>query len=274
MDGPKLDRERLERYSRQIIMEEIGPNGQDAILKSKVLIIGAGGLGSPVIQYLAASGVGTMGIVDRDTVEISNLHRQVIYRVEDVGRQKVESAREFVGNINPDVKVETYHTEVKPNNILSLIKKYDFVIDGTDNFESCFLINDACTLSKKPYSYGAVLRFSGRVMTFPARSDSPCYRCLFKTAPPPGTILDCATAGVLGSVAGVIGSMQATEAIKNIASVGELVQGRIIEYNALNMSFEETMIRKNPNCPICGKDPIIKNIKDVEYTGECTLKRK
>ena len=272
MNGPNLDREGLERYSRQIIMEEIGPEGQDAILRSKILVIGAGGLGAPVIQYLAAAGIGTMGIADGDSVEISNLHRQIIYGIKDVGRPKVECASRFVNGINPDVEVEMHHTEVNPNNILDLIEGYDFIVDGTDNFESCFLINDACTLSKKPYSYGAVLRFSGRVMTFPAMDSSPCYRCLFKTAPPPGTVLDCATAGVLGSVAGVIGSIQATEVIKNVAKIGELVQGRIIEYNALNMSFEETKIRKNPNCPICRKEPIIKNIKDVEYTGSCTLK--
>tara|TARA_A100001037_G_scaffold299113_1_gene324063 strand:+ start:8297 stop:9115 length:819 start_codon:yes stop_codon:yes gene_type:complete len=272
MNGPNLDQEGLERYSRQIIMEEIGPAGQEAILKSKILVIGAGGLGAPVIQYLAAAGVGTIGIIDSDSVEISNLHRQIIYSVKDIGKPKVECALNFVKGINPNVNVETYHMKVDSNNILDLISGYDFVVDGTDNFESCFLINDACTLGKKPYSYGAVLRFSGRVMTFPATENSPCYRCIFKIAPPPGTTLDCATAGVMGSVAGVIGSMQATEAIKNIVKMGKSEGGKIIEYNALNMTFEEAKIKKNPNCPICGNNPVIKNIKEVEYSGVCSVK--
>jgi adenylyltransferase/sulfurtransferase len=272
MDGPNLDSKGLERYSRQIIMEEIGPNGQNALLKSRVLVIGAGGLGCPAIQYLAAAGVGTIGIVDHDVVEMSNLHRQVIHGVGDLGKEKVESAREFIYQINPDIIVETQCTRVVPQNIMDLVKRYDFIIDGTDNFESCFLINDACTLLSKPYSYGAVLRFSGRAMTFPAKDESPCYRCVFANAPPEGTVPNCSTAGVMGSVAGVIGSIQATEAIKSISGIGKLIEGRLIEYNALDMSFEEVRIKRNINCPVCGEYPTIKTIEDVEYTGACIVK--
>jgi molybdopterin/thiamine biosynthesis adenylyltransferase len=272
MNGPNLDSKRLERYSRQIIMEEIGPSGQDALLKSRVLVIGAGGLGCPAIQYLAAAGIGTIGIVDDDVVEMSNLHRQVIHGVGDLGKEKVESAREFIHQINPDVVVETQCARAVPQNIIDLVKRYDFIIDGTDNFESCFLINDACTLLSKPYSYGAVLRFSGRAMTFPAKNESPCYRCVFANAPPMGTVPDCSTAGVIGSVAGVIGSIQATEAIKSVSGIGKLIEGRLIEYNALDMSFEEVRIKRNINCPICGEFPTIKTIEDVEYTGACIAK--
>ena len=270
MAGPNLDPEQLDRYSRHVIMDDVGPAGQAALLDSRVLVVGAGGLGSPVIQYLAAAGVGTLGVADGDVVERSNLQRQVIHRDADVGRPKVESATAFVAGLNPDVAVEAYEADVDRDNVEGLVADYDFVVDASDNFPTRFLVNDACTLAGVPFSHGAVFRFEGQVTTFAGGDDSPCYRCLFSEAPPPGTVPDCATAGVMGVLPGVVGCLQAAEVIKAIVGVGDLLDGRLLSVDLGGMHFDEVAIRRNPDCPVCG-DGGIDSIRDVSYTGRCVV---
>jgi molybdopterin/thiamine biosynthesis adenylyltransferase len=265
-----LDPEQLDRYSRHIIMDEVGPAGQAALLDTRVLCIGAGGLGSPVIQYLAAAGIGTLGIADDDTVERSNLQRQVIHAESDVGQPKVESAADFVARQNPDITIETHETRVTKTNAEELINEYDLVVDGSDNFSTRYLVNDACTLAGTPFSHGAIIRFEGQVTTFAANADAPCYRCLFPEAPPAGTVPDCATAGVLGVLPGTIGCIQATEAIKLALGYGETLDGRLLLYNAADMTFEEVEIPKNPDCPLCAEDGI-DSIDAVEYEATCSV---
>jgi molybdopterin/thiamine biosynthesis adenylyltransferase len=264
-----LDANQLDRYSRHIIMDEVGPAGQAKLLDARVLCIGAGGLGSPVIQYLAAAGVGTLGIADDDVVERSNLQRQVIHGEADIGRPKVQSAADFVARQNPDVTVEPHQTRVTEENIESLIADYDVVVDGSDNFPTRYLVNDACTLAGVPFSHGAILRFEGQVTTFEAKG-GPCYRCLFPEAPPAGTVPDCATAGVLGVLPGTIGCIQATEAVKLVLDYGETLDGRMIFYDAEDMTFETIAIEKRPDCPVCGENPI-DSIREVEYEETCTV---
>jgi len=266
----KLNPEQLDRYSRHVIMDDVGPEGQARLLEGRVLVIGAGGLGSPIIQYLAAAGVGTLGIVDDDEVELSNLQRQVIHGTDDVGRSKVDSAAEFVADINPDIDVERHETRVSPENVDDLIAAYDFVVDGTDNFQTRYLVNDACTLAGVPFSHGAIFRFEGQVTTFTASDDGPCYRCLFPEAPPEGTVPDCATAGVLGVLPGTIGCIQATETVKYLLGKGQLLEGRLMFYDALAMDFDEVRIRKDPDCPVCGPAGI-DSVHDVEYTATCSI---
>lgn len=271
MSDLQLDPSQLDRYSRHIIMDEVGPAGQQALLDSSVLVIGAGGLGSPIIQYLAAAGVGTLGIADDDEVERSNLQRQIIHRDADIGRPKVESAAEFVAELNPDIEVEQHRTRIAPTNIESLIDGYDFVVDGTDNFETRYLVNDACTLANQPFSHGSIFRFEGQVTTFPDTEESPCYRCLFPEAPPAGMVPNCATAGVLGVLPGTVGCIQATETVKYLLGTGTLLDGRMIFYDAMDMSFDEVTIRPNPECPVCGDEPAIDSIHDVEYSASCSI---
>jgi len=271
MSGLDLDPTQLDRYSRHIIMDDVGPEGQAALLDADVLVLGAGGLGSPIIQYLAAAGVGTLGIADDDEVELSNLQRQTIHGTDDVGRQKVESAAEFVESRNPDVAVRTHDLRVTPENVEDLIADYDFVVDGTDNFQTRYLVNDACTLAGVPFSHGAIFRFEGQVTTFPGGEDSPCYRCLFPEAPPEGTVPDCSTAGVLGVLPGTVGSIQATEAVKWVLDEGELLDGRMLFYDAANMEFDTFEVAKRPDCPVCGDDPAIESVHDVEYAGSCAI---
>ncbi len=251
----------IERYSRHIILKEVGGKGQKKLLDGKVLIIGAGGLGSPAALYLAAAGVGSIGIADADLVDISNLQRQVIHHTPDVGKPKVMSAREKMEAINPDVKVNTYKTWINAGNILEIIKNYDFVIDGTDNFAAKFLINDACIMAGKPYSHAGVLHFIGQTITVKP-GESACYRCIFPTPPPPESIPTCAQAGVIGVLPGVMGSIQATEAIKFLIGVGELLTGRLLIYDAEGMEFRNVPVRKNPRCPVCGENPSIVELKD------------
>lgn len=251
-------------------MDDVGPSGQQRLLDGAVLVIGAGGLGSPVIQYLAAAGVGTLGIVDDDVVERSNLQRQIIHGDDDIGRPKVESAREYVASINPDITVNSLEQRVSSENIMSLLSMYDFIVDGTDNFQTRYLVNDACTIAGKPYSHGAIFRFEGQVTTFPAREESPCYRCMFPEAPPPGMIPDCATAGVLGVLPGTIGCIQATETVKYLLGKGELLDGRMVFYDALGMTFDEVRIEKNPECRVCGADGI-DSVRDIEYSATCEI---
>ncbi|MFB6301222.1 MAG: molybdopterin-synthase adenylyltransferase MoeB [Halobacteriales archaeon] len=265
-----LDPTQLDRYSRHIIMNDVGPAGQQRLLDSEVLIVGAGGLGAPIIQYLAAAGVGTLGIIDDDTVERSNLQRQIIHADADVGRKKVESAREYVNDLNPDITVRSIDERVTAENADGLIDGYDFVIDGTDNFQTRFLINDACILSGTPFTHGAVFRFDGQVTTFDG-DGGPCYRCLFPEAPPDGTVPDCAEAGVLGILPGTIGCFQATEAVKQLLGMGESLVGRMLYYDALDMRFDEIEIKPNPDCPVCGDDPAIDSVSEVDYSETCAI---
>lgn len=266
-----LSPEQLDRYSRHIIMDDVGPDGQSALLNARVLILGAGGLGSPIIQYLAAAGVGTLGIADNDEVELSNLQRQVIHGTEDVGRKKVDSAAEFVEQINPDISVARHELRVRPGNIEDLISDYDFVVDGTDNFETRYLVNDACTLAGIPFSHGSIFRFEGQVTTFAGTNDSPCYRCMFPEAPPAGMVPNCATAGVLGVLPGTVGCIQATETVKAILNKGDLLDGRMVFFDALEMEFDTVEITKKTDCPVCGDDPAIDSVHDVEYTASCAI---
>ncbi|MRR56028.1 MAG: molybdopterin-synthase adenylyltransferase MoeB [Deltaproteobacteria bacterium] len=251
----------IERYSRHIILKEVGGKGQKKLFESKVLIIGAGGLGSPVALYLAAAGVGVIGIADADVVDLSNLQRQVIHHTADIGKPKVASAKEKMEAINPDVRVTTYQEWINAGNILDIIRDYDFVIDGTDNFAAKFLINDACVMARKPFSHGGILHFIGQTTTV-LPGESACYRCLSPAPPPPGAIPTCAQVGVIGVLPGVIGSIQATEAVKFLIGVGKLLNGRLLIYDAEGMDFSTVPIRKNPKCPLCGDHPRILELKD------------
>ena len=253
----------LERYSRHIILKEIGVRGQKKLLNAKVLIIGAGGLGAPAAMYLAAAGVGTIGIVDADEVDLSNLQRQIIHATEDVGKPKVESAKETMTKMNPDVTVNTYHEFVSADNILKLIEDYDFVIDGTDNFPAKFLINDACVMAKKPFSHAGIIRCKGQLMTY-VPGEGPCYRCVFKNPPPKDAVPTCKQAGVVGAMGGVIGSLQAMEAIKYITGVGEL-----LTFDAIKMNFHKVKLPKaDDGCAVCGPHPTITELIDYEQ-AEC-----
>ena len=254
--------EQIERYSRHIILEEVGVKGQEKLLESKVLIIGAGGFGSPVALYLAAAGVGTIGIVDNDVVDRTNLQRQVIHFTPDLGKPKVDSAKEKIEQINPDVNVKTYKELVAADNILGLIKDYDFIIDGTDNFPAKFLINDACVMAKKPFSHGGILRFDGQTMTY--TPGNACYRCVFSEPPPKNAIPNCAQAGVLGSIAGILGTIQATEALKYFIGKGDLLINRLLIFDALDMDFRTVTLEKNKNCAICSQNPTITKLEDYE----------
>ena len=243
--------EQLERYSRHIILKEIGVKGQKRLMEGSALIIGAGGLGSPAALYLAAAGLGRIGIADADAVEISNLQRQIIHATPDIGVPKVESARGKMNAINPDVKVETYHSMADEKNVMELISNYDFIIDGTDNFGAKFLINDACVIAKKPFSHAGILRFQGQLVTY-VPGEGPCYRCLFPTPPPPDAIPTCSQAGVIGAMAGVIGCLQALEAVKYIARAGKLLTGVLLTYDALTMEFRRVKIPARKDCAVCG----------------------
>ncbi len=266
--------EQIERYSRHIILKEVGGKGQQKLLDGKVLIIGGGGLGSPIALYLAAAGVGTIGIADADVVELSNLQRQIAHQTKDIGVPKVLSAREKMEAMNPDVRVNTYHTWISAGNILDIINGYDFVIDGTDNFAAKFLINDACVLTGKPYSHGGILNFVGQTLTF-IPGQSACYRCIFPAPPPKDAIPTCSQVGVLGVLPGVIGTMQATEALKYLLGIGKLLSGRLLVYDALAMTFRTVKVRRNPHCPICGETPTITELKDeLDALNVCDLEKR
>ena len=254
--------EQIERYSRHIILEDVGPEGQEAIMNGKVLIIGAGGLGSPAALYLAAAGVGTIGLIDGDTVDLTNLQRQIIHTTPDLNKAKVISAREKIEVLNPDVNSVIYQKRITSENINEIIKDYDFIIDGTDNFPTKFLINDACVFAMKPYSHGGILRFNGQTMTF--TPGNTCYRCFFQSPPPPDAVPSCSQAGVLGSIAGILGTIQATEALKYLIGKGDLLTNRMLIFDALDMNFETMVIKRNMDCPICGENPIIKELLDEE----------
>ena len=263
--------EQLERYSRHIILKEIGAKGQKNLLNGKVLIIGAGGLGAPAALYLAAAGVGTIGIVDADVVDLSNLQRQVIHTTNDIGKKKVESARETMNAINPDVKVNTYHEFVASDNIMDLIKDYDFILDGTDNFPAKFLINDACVMAKKPLSHAGIIRFKGQLTTI-IPGEGPCYRCIFKNPPPKDAVPTCKQAGVIGAMGGVIGSLQAMEAVKYLTGVGDLLVGYLLTYDALKMEFHKIKLpARGKGCAVCSDHPTITELIDYEQPA-CDLK--
>lgn len=262
--------EQIERYSRHIILPEVGGAGQKKFLQAKILILGAGGLGSPAALYLAAAGVGTLGIVDSDATDLSNLQRQILHNTKDIGRPKVESAREKLSLLNPDVKLNLYHARLTSENILDILDDYDVVVDGTDNFTTRFLVNDACYIAKKPLVHGAILRFNGQVITL-IPGEGPCYRCIFREPPPSGAVPNCQQAGVLGAVAGVIGTIQAAEALKIVLGKGRLLKERLLIFDALDMTFREVKARKDPHCPLCGDKPTITTLKDYEEV--CALRQ-
>ena len=249
----KLTNEQLERYARHTVLPQVGVRGQEKILSGKVLIIGAGGLGSPVAMYLAAAGVGTLGLVDYDVVDISNLQRQIIHQIKDAGKAKTISGKETITAMNPDVTVHTYNELLTADNIKDVIKEqdYDFIIDATDNFATKFLINDACVSLQKPFSHAGVIRFEGQTMTY-VPDLGPCYRCIFKEPPPQDAVLTCRQAGILGVVCGVIGTIQATEALKYLLGVGELLTGYLLTYDALTMKFRKVKLPTDKNCVACG----------------------
>lgn len=250
------------RYSRHILLPQVGGAGQRKLRQSRVLVIGAGGLGSPVVLYLAAAGVGTIGIADGDIVDLSNLQRQISHTTADVGRQKVVSAAERVGAINPGVEVVPYPFRLNKENISKIIEEYDFIIEGTDNFPTKYLVNDACYFAEKPFSIGGILRFEGNTMTHVP--GSACYRCVFPQMPPAGVIPTCAEAGVLGAIAGMIGTVQATETLKYLLGIGELLTNRILTMDALSMQWRTIPVRKDPQCPLCGNDPEITTLEEEE----------
>ena len=261
---PALSNAEVARYSRHLIMPEVGMDGQLRLKAASVLCIGAGGLGSPAALYLAAAGVGRLGIVDFDVVDYSNLHRQVIHGTPDVGRPKLDSARDRLSAINPEVRVETHEVALSSGNALDLLGGYDIVVDGTDNFPTRYLVNDACVLLRKPNAYGSIFRFEGQASVF-AAPGGPCYRCLYPEPPPPGLVPSCAEGGVLGILPGVIGTIQATEAVKLIIGAGEPLVGRFLVYDALRMRFRELKLRRDPDCPVCGDRPTVTELIDYEH---------
>lgn len=264
--------EQLERYSRHILLADVGVEGQEKILNAKVLVIGAGGLGSPVALYLAAAGVGTIGIADADKVDLSNLQRQIIHFTADVGKQKVDSARDKMLAINPGVRVITHPVFLMSHNILDIIKQYDFIIDGTDSFASKFLINDACVLAGKPFSHGGILRFTGQAITvFPGKS--ACYRCVFRNPPPANAVPTCSQAGVLGAIAGMLGTIQAAEALKFLTGAGTCISNVLLNFDARTMEFRRVALQRQDDCPVCGKNPTIRELRDEEQ-AVCDLKKK
>lgn len=260
--------EQLHRYSRHIILPEVGGKGQRKLLKAKVFLVGAGGLGCPVGFYLAAAGVGTICVVDNDSVELSNLQRQIAHNVRSLGKPKVESIKNTLESLNPDVNVIALRQRISKDNILDMLRDYDIVVDGSDNFPTRYLVNDACVMLKKPLVSGAILRFEGQVTTI-LPGDGHCYRCLFEEPPPPGLVPSCQEAGVLGVLPGVVGALQATETLKLILQKGEVLKNELLIYNALSVSFRKVRIRKNPLCPVCGENPTITELLDYE-AGYCT----
>jgi molybdopterin/thiamine biosynthesis adenylyltransferase/rhodanese-related sulfurtransferase len=255
--------EEVRRYSRHLIIPDVAMAGQKRLKNSRVLAIGAGGLGSPTLMYLAAAGVGTLGVVDYDTVDESNLQRQIIHGQSDIGRSKAQSARDSIHEINPLVKVVLHEERLDNDNVFEIFSQYDLIVDGTDNFATRYLVNDACVLLGKPYVWGSIYRFDGQASVFWAEN-GPCYRCLYPEPPPPGMVPSCAEGGVLGVLCASIGSIQATEAIKLLTGVGESLIGRLMIYDALEMSYRTVKIRKDPECPICGKNPTITELIDYE----------
>jgi adenylyltransferase/sulfurtransferase len=263
---PDLSREELHRYSRHLILPDVALDGQMRIKAARVLLIGAGGLGSPAALYLAAAGVGILGLVDFDVVDVTNLQRQVLHGTSAVGQSKLESARERIGDLNPNVRVETHETRLTSANALEILREYDVVVDGTDNFATRYLTNDACVILGKPNVYGSIFRFEGQASIF-ATPDGPCYRCLFPNPPPPGLVPSCAEGGVLGVLPGIVGTIQATETLKLILGVGDTLVGRLLLIDAMGMRFHTVRVPRDPNCPACGTREIRELIDYDEYCG-------
>ena len=259
-----LSNEEIRRYSRHLILPEFGMEGQRRLKQGSVLIVGTGGLGSPLALYLAAAGVGHIGLVDFDVVDESNLQRQIAHGTSTIGVKKTESARQRIADLNPHVEVTTYETQITSENALELMEPYDVIIDGTDNFPTRYLTNDASVMLGKPNVYGSIFRFEGQATVFHPKAGGPCYRCLYPEPPPPGLVPSCAEGGVLGVLPGVIGTIQATEAIKLITGIGETLAGRLMLYDAFNMKFRELKLRRNPACPVCGENPTVTELIDYE----------
>ena len=260
----------IERYSRHIILPEVGGSGQQKMLEARVLLLGAGGLGSPAAYYLAAAGIGNLGIVDFDKVDLSNLQRQIIHSTERIGMLKTESAKKTIEALNPDVNVTLYNERLDSSNIMSLIENYDYIVDGSDNFPTRYLVNDACVMKNKTLIHGSIYRFEGQVTVFKP-DDGPCYRCLYPEPPPPGMVPNCQEGGVLGVLAGVIGNLQVVEVLKLILGIGKPLVGKLLIYDALNTEFRSLRLRRDANCPICGEKPTIKEL--VDYEEFCGLQR-
>jgi sulfur-carrier protein adenylyltransferase/sulfurtransferase len=260
----QLDNDEIRRYSRHLILPEVGLAGQKKICSTSVVCIGAGGLGSPIAMYLAAAGIGKIGIVDFDTVDFSNLQRQIIHGTADVGRPKSESARNTIQRINPNVEVVLHNTRITSENALEILAQYDIVVDGTDNFPTRYLTNDACVLLKKPNVDGSIFRFEGQASVFAPHLNGPCYRCLYPEPPPPGMVPSCAEGGVLGVLPGIVGTIQATEILKLALGKGSSLIGRLLLFNALEMKFREVRLRRDPQCPLCGENPTITKLIDYE----------
>jgi len=264
LDAAKLSNDEIRRYSRHLILPEVTMEGQRRLKAASVLLIGAGGLGSPLSMYLAAAGVGRLGLVDFDVVDESNLHRQIVHGTKNVGRPKVQSAQERIFDVNPHVQVDLHETQLTAANAIAIARPYDLIIDGTDNFPTRYLANDVSVLLKKVNVYGSIFRFEGQASVFAPHLGGPCYRCLYPEPPPPGSVPSCAEAGVLGILPGIIGIIQATEAVKLIIGRGDSLMGRLLLFDALQMKFRELKLRRNPNCPICGDNPSIKQLIDYE----------
>jgi adenylyltransferase/sulfurtransferase len=260
----QLDNDEIRRYSRHLILPEVGLAGQKKICSTSVVCIGAGGLGSPIAMYLAAAGIGKIGIVDFDIVDFSNLQRQIIHGTADVGRSKAESAKETIEGINPNVEVVLHNTRLTSENAMEILSQYDIVVDGTDNFPTRYLTNDACVLLKKPNVYGSIFRFEGQASIFAPHLNGPCYRCLYPEPPPPGMVPSCAEGGVLGVLPGIVGTIQATEILKLALGKGSSLIGRLLLFNALEMKFREVRLRRDPQCPICGENPTVTKLIDYE----------
>jgi sulfur-carrier protein adenylyltransferase/sulfurtransferase len=263
----RLNINELQRYSRHLIMPEVTSEGQSRLKAARVLCIGAGGLGSPAALYLAAAGVGTLGIVDFDDVDLSNLQRQILHGTKDIGRSKLESARDRLRDINPEIEIELHECRFSSENASQLVTQYDLVVDGSDNFPTRYLSNDVCVFARKPNVYGSVFRFEGQTTVFAPHLDGPCYRCLFPEPPPPDSVPNCAQAGVLGVLPGIIGMLQAIEAIKLIVGIGEPLVGRLLHFDALKVKFRELNLRRDPECPVCGENPTI--FSPIDYDQFC-----
>src|SRR5437870_9204027 len=269
ISGVRLSDEETTRYSRHLIMPEVTPSGQRRLKAARVLCIGAGGLGSPAALYLAAAGVGTIGVVDFDDVDLSNLQRQILHGTKDVGRNKLESARDRLRDINPKIEIELHNCRFSSENASQIVSKYDLIVDGSDNFATRYLSNDVCVFAQKPNVYGSIFRFDGQATVFAPHLGGPCYRCLFPEPPEPGTVPSCAEAGVLGVLPGIIGTMQAIEAIKLLLGIGEPLVGRLIHFDALKMKFREFKLRRDPQCPVCGERPTI--TAPIDYEQFCGI---
>ena len=268
-EAPALSQQEILRYSRHLIMPEVGMEGQLKLKAAKVLLIGTGGLGAPLGLYLTAAGVGRLGLVDFDVVDFTNLQRQVTFTTQDVGKRKIEAARDRLHGLNPEIQIDTHEVKLTSENALTILRDYDIIVDGTDNFPTRYLVNDACVLLGKPNVYGSIFRFEGQATVF-ALDDGPCYRCLYPEPPPPGLVPSCAEGGVLGVLPGIVGSIQANETIKLIIGRGESLKGRLLIFDALKMKFRELRLRKNPDCPICGTHRTVTKL--IDYEEFCGLR--